>query len=57
MHGGAGVPGTNLLTSCVGIENLGVVLPADPDPSDDHGSCGAAPPASFATAGDLGIVW
>ncbi len=55
---GAGAPGLNLLTSSLGVVNHGVVLPADPDGSDDLGvGTEAAPPPLFASPGSLGVWW
>lgn len=39
-----GANGTNLLTSCTGVNNLGTVKPADLIPGDDSGVCTPAAP-------------
>jgi hypothetical protein len=54
----AGTPGANLLTSCLGLTNQGIVNPADLNTLDDAGVCSpTAPPASFTTAAALGVIW
>jgi hypothetical protein len=45
-------PGTNLLTSCDGVNNAGTVNPPDPNPADDLGVCDPGPPALFADCSD-----
>jgi len=53
----AKTPGTNLLTSCGGVVNNGVVDPADGNAGDDAGVC--APPApdpTFTDCQDFGVL-
>ncbi len=53
-----GTPGINLLTSCLGVVNGGIVLPADAFTADDSGVCAPpAPPPLISGATALGVVW
>ena len=53
-----GTLGANLLTSCLGVTNSGIVNPADLDLTDDAGVCSpVAPPALYMSAADFGVHW
>jgi hypothetical protein len=48
--------GTNLLTSCTGVVNNGVVNPPDANAADDSGVCAPAAPAPiFTGCADFGV--
>jgi hypothetical protein len=53
FSGRPGAVGTNILSGCTGVVNLGVVLPAN-DSSDDTGVCGTPDPL-FLDCGELGL--
>lgn len=53
-----GTWGTNLLSSCQGILNQGLVYPADLDIFDDSGLCSPPAPAPLFTSHlDFGVIW
>ncbi len=53
--GTPGANGANLLTSCLGVSNVGTVSPADADNTDDSGVCGGGPDQLFQDCSDLGL--
>lgn len=53
---GTMVPGTNSLTSCAGVTNIGIVNPPDANGVDDVGVCGQTSPAPlFTDCAALGV--
>ena len=57
VSGTGATPGSNLLTSCLGVNKLGTVDPADPNAGDDSGVCAPEAAPLFADCAGFGITF